>query len=71
MKATKQTSNVMNVKPTWLYDKKGNIRKVHQPVNGRGEVITLNPATHNAKIPDSVGFSGFKLGDDYVTGKHI
>lgn len=45
------------IKPTWLYDKAGNIRPVHQPVNGKGQPISLNPKTQTGKIPDSVGFS--------------
>ena len=58
--AKKQTNK--NIKPSWLYDKQGNIKTVHSPVNGKGETISLNPRTVFGKIPDSVGFSGFKSG---------
>ena len=54
--AKKQTNN--SSKPSWLYDKQGNIKTVHAPVNGKGETITLNPRTLFGKIPDSVGFGG-------------
>lgn len=52
--AKKQTNNI---KPSWLYDKQGNIRKVHPPINGRGETISLNPQTMTGGLHSSVGFS--------------
>lgn len=51
-------NNKQGTKPTWLYDKAGNIRPVNLPVNANGQTITLNPQAMNGKIPDSVGFSG-------------
>lgn len=54
--ANKQTKQ--DVKPTWLYDKQGNIRNVHQPVNGKGEPISLNPKTMTGGLLGGVGFGG-------------
>lgn len=48
----KQTS-----KPNWLYDKQGNIREVHKPVNGKGETISIKPKTLTGGLHGSVGFS--------------
>lgn len=52
----KQTS----VKPSWLFDKKGNIRQVHLPVNGKGEPISMIPKTQTGALHSSVGFSASK-----------
>lgn len=53
--AKKQTTK--SIKPTWLYDKQGNVKQVHQPVNGKGEPISLNPETMTGGLHSSVGFS--------------
>jgi len=44
----------------WCYDKQGNLKKVHAPVNAKGKEVKKHKKTVTGKIPDSVGFSGFR-----------
>ena len=45
-----------NKKYTWCYDKRGNLVKVHPPVNENLQPIKSISKTVTGKIPDSVGY---------------
>lgn len=44
----------------YCYDKQGNLKNVSAPVNAKLQPVKKHTKTLTGKIPDSVGFSGFK-----------
>jgi hypothetical protein len=44
----------------WTYNKSGNKVTINPPITASGKVARRHSKTKTGKIPDSVGFSGFK-----------